>query len=107
LTLHGRGTSTTWFLKHGVDILCAEGSHDAYEKPFLPDPATQMVGSMSLSRVPRPEKTYDAVRAEFLEHVTSSITNHTTAFRKAANVTVSSSLGWLVHVEVHQDTGDL
>ena len=25
----GRGISTLWFLKHGVDILCAEGSHDA------------------------------------------------------------------------------
>jgi 2-polyprenyl-3-methyl-5-hydroxy-6-metoxy-1,4-benzoquinol methylase len=66
----GRGTSTTWFLKHGVDILCAEGSHDAYEKTFLPDPATQMV-EHDFSRGPWwPEKTYDAVWAvEFLEHV--------------------------------------
>jgi hypothetical protein len=102
----GRGTSTTWFLKHGVDILCAEGSHDAYEKTFLPDPATQMV-EHDFSRGPWwPEKTYDAVWAvEFLEHVNVQYHfNYITAFRKAALLFVSSSRwgGWH-HVEVHQD----
>jgi hypothetical protein len=102
----GRGTSTTWFLKHGVDVLCAEGSHDAYEKTFLPDPATQMV-EHDFSRGPWwPEKTYDAVWAvEFLEHVNLQYHyNYITAFRKAALIFVSSSRwgGWH-HVEVHKD----
>jgi hypothetical protein len=102
----GRGTSTTWFLKHGVDILCAEGSHDAYEKTFLPDPATQMV-EHDFSRGPWwPEKTYDAVWAvEFLEHVNVQYHfNYITAFRKCALLFVSSSRwgGWH-HVEVHKD----
>jgi hypothetical protein len=102
----GRGTSTTWFLKHGVDVLCAEGSHDAYEKTFLPDPATQMV-EHDFSRGPWwPEKTYDAAWAvEFLEHVNLQYHyNYITAFRKAALIFVSTSRwgGWH-HVEVHQD----
>jgi hypothetical protein len=102
----GRGTSTTWFLKHGVDVLCAEGSHDAYEKTFLPDPATQMI-EHDFSRGPWwPEKTYDAVWAvEFLEHVNLQYHyNYITAFRKAALIFVSTSRwgGWH-HVEVHQD----
>jgi hypothetical protein len=102
----GRGTSTTWFLKHGVDVLCAEGSHDAYEKTFLPDPATQMV-EHDFSRGPWwPEKTYDAAWAvEFLEHVNLQYHyNYITAFRKAALIFVSTSRwgGWH-HVEVHDD----
>jgi hypothetical protein len=102
----GRGTSTTWFLKHGVDVLCAEGSHDAYEKTFLPDKATQMV-EHDFSRGPWwPEKTYDAVWAvEFLEHVNLQYHfNYITAFRKAALLFVTSSRwgGWH-HVEVHMD----
>jgi hypothetical protein len=89
----GRGTSTTWFLTHGVDVLCVEGSHDAYEKTFLPDPATQMV-EHDFSRGPWwPEKTYDAAWAvEFLEHVNLQHQfNYITAFRKAALLFVSSS----------------
>jgi hypothetical protein len=102
----GRGTSTTWFLKHGVDILCVEGSHDAYKKTFLPDPATQMV-EHDFTRGPWwPEKTYDAVWAvEFLEHVNVQYQfNYITAFRKSALLFVSSSRwgGWH-HVEVHSD----
>jgi SAM-dependent methyltransferase len=102
----GRGTSTTWFLTHGVDVLCAEGSHDAYEKTFLPDPATQMV-EHDFSRGPWwPEKTYDAAWAvEFLEHVNLQYHyNYITAFRKAALIFVSTSRwgGWH-HVEVHND----
>lgn len=102
----GRGTSTTWFLKHGVDVLCAEGSHDAVEKTFLPDPATQVV-EHDFSRGPWwPEKTYDAAWAvEFLEHVGVQYHfNYITAFRKAALLFVTSSRwgGWH-HVEVHSD----
>lgn len=102
----GRGTSTTWFLTHGVDVLCAEGSHDAVTKTFLPDPATQVV-EHDFSRGPWwPEKTYDAVWAvEFLEHVNVQYHfNYITAFRKAALIFVTSSRwgGWH-HVEVHND----
>jgi 2-polyprenyl-3-methyl-5-hydroxy-6-metoxy-1,4-benzoquinol methylase len=102
----GRGTSTTWFLTHGVDVLCAEGSHDAYEKTFLPDPATQMI-EHDFSRGPWwPEKTFDAAwSVEFLEHVNLQYHyNYITAFRKAALIFVSTSRwgGWH-HVEVHQD----
>lgn len=66
----GRGISTSWFLMHGVDALCVEGSHDAAEKTMLLDPARQMV-EHDFSRGPWwPKKTYDAVWCvEFLEHV--------------------------------------
>lgn len=66
----GRGISTLWFLMHGVDALCVEGSHDAVERTVLPDPANQLV-EHDFSRGPWwPEKTYSACWAvEFLEHV--------------------------------------
>lgn len=102
----GRGTSTSWFHLHGVDVLCAEGSHDAVEKTMLPDPTNQIV-EHDFSRGPWwPEKTYDAVWAvEFLEHVSLQYQfNYITAFRKAAMLFVTSSRygGWH-HVEVHMD----
>jgi SAM-dependent methyltransferase len=101
----GRGFSTSWFSYHGVDVLCAEGSHDAIERSVLPDPATQVV-EHDFSRGPWwPEKTYDvAWSVEFLEHVNLQFHyNYVTAFRKAALIFVSSSTGhgWH-HVEVHQ-----
>lgn len=66
----GRGISTSWFIMHGVDSLCVEGSHDARERSMLPDPENQMV-EHDFSRGPWwPKKTYDAVWCvEFLEHV--------------------------------------
>jgi 2-polyprenyl-3-methyl-5-hydroxy-6-metoxy-1,4-benzoquinol methylase len=66
----GRGVSSLWFHLHGVDVLCAEGSHDAVERTMLPDPANQVV-EHDFSRGPWwPEKTYSACWAvEFLEHV--------------------------------------
>jgi trans-aconitate methyltransferase len=102
----GRGISTSWFLTHGVDILCAEGSHDAVEKSMLPDPANQIV-EHDFSRGPWwPEKTYDAVWAvEFLEHVNVQYQfNYISAFRKTALLFVTSSRwgGWH-HTEVHMD----
>ena len=102
----GRGISTLWFLRHGVNVLCAEGSHDAVEKTMLPDPAHQIV-EHDFSRGPWwPEKTYDAVWAiEFLEHVSLHHQfNYVTSFRKAALLFVSSSRhgGWH-HTEVHDD----
>jgi SAM-dependent methyltransferase len=103
----GRGTSTSWFLYHGVDVLCVEGSHDAVEQSLLPDVATQVV-EHDFSRGPWwPEKTYDAVwSVEFLEHVGVNYHyNYISTFRKAALIFVTSSVwgGWH-HVEVHNDT---
>jgi Methyltransferase domain len=103
----GRGTSTSWFLYHGVDVLCAEGSHDAVEQSLLPDVSTQVV-EHDFSRGPWwPEKTYDAVwSVEFLEHVGVNYHyNYISAFRKAALIFVTSSVwgGWH-HVEVHNNT---
>jgi len=66
----GRGISTLWFLLHGVESLCVEGSHDAVQRTILPDPEHQIV-EHDFSRGPWwPDKTYDACWAvEFLEHV--------------------------------------
>jgi Methyltransferase domain len=66
----GKGLSTLYFLEHGADVLCLEGSHDAVTQTYLPDPATQVV-EHDFSRCPYwPAKTYDAVwSVEFLEHV--------------------------------------
>jgi hypothetical protein len=102
----GRGFSTSWFSMHGVDVLCAEGSHDAIERSVLPDPATQVV-EHDFSRGPWwPEKTYDvAWSVEFLEHVNVQFHyNYVMAFRKAALIFVTSSAGagWH-HVEVHNN----
>eukprot|EP00591_Stephanopyxis_turris_P009576 CAMPEP_0195525506 /NCGR_PEP_ID=MMETSP0794_2-20130614/25992_1 /TAXON_ID=515487 /ORGANISM="Stephanopyxis turris, Strain CCMP 815" /LENGTH=357 /DNA_ID=CAMNT_0040655985 /DNA_START=121 /DNA_END=1194 /DNA_ORIENTATION=- len=101
----GRGFSTSWFYMHGVDVLCAEGSHDAVERSVLPDPDNQVV-EHDFSRGPWwPEKTYDvAWSVEFLEHVSIQFQyNYIQAFRKAALIfaTSSSGGGWH-HVEVHK-----
>jgi hypothetical protein len=67
----GRGISTSWFYFHGLDVLCAEGSHDAIENTMLPDPS--LIVEHDFSQGPWwPEKTYDAVWCvEFLEHVST------------------------------------
>jgi len=101
----GRGISTTWFLMHGMDTLCVEGSHDAKENTMLPDPDTQMI-EHDFSRGPWwPEKTYDAVWCvEFLEHVGRNFhKNYLPTFRKAGLIFVTHSIngGWH-HVEVHR-----
>lgn len=100
----GRGISTSWFIMHGVDSLCVEGSHDARERSMLPDPENQMV-EHDFSRGPWwPKKTYDAVWCvEFLEHVGRNFhKNYLPTFRKAAIIFVTHSMwgGWH-HVEVH------
>lgn len=101
----GRGISTLYFLEHGVDILCLEGSHDAVENTLLPDPENQIV-EHDFSRGPYwPSKTYDAVwSVEFLEHVGRNYQyNYIQAFRKAALIFVTfSSWGGWHHVEVHE-----
>ena len=102
----GRGFSTLWFYLNGLDTLCVEGSHDAYEQTVLPHPATQIV-EHDFSRGPWwPPKTYDAVWCvEFLEHVGRNFhQNYILTFRKAAIIFVTHSVygGWH-HVEVHKD----
>mmetsp|Transcript_42123 Transcript_42123/g.62388 ORF Transcript_42123/g.62388 Transcript_42123/m.62388 type:complete len:400 (-) Transcript_42123:26-1225(-) len=103
----GRGISTSWFVTHGVDALCVEGSHDAVMQSMLPDPSTQIV-EHDFSRGPYwPAKTYDAVWCvEFLEHVGRNFhQNYLPVFRKAGIIfaTKSNWGGWH-HVEVHEDT---
>lgn len=100
----GRGISTRWFLEHGADVLCVEGSHDAVTKSFLPP---DRIVEHDFSRGPWwPEKTYDmAWSVEFLEHVSRQYHfNYVSVFRKAALIFVTSSRhgGWH-HVEVHPD----
>jgi len=101
----GRGVSSSWFDIHGVEVLCAEGSHDAVTKTMLRSPQTQIV-EHDFSRGPWwPSKTIDAVWCvEFLEHVGRNFhLNYIPAFRKAAFIFVSHSRwgGWH-HVEVHE-----
>jgi len=98
----GKGVSSRWFLEHGVDVLCAEGSHDAVEQSFLPP---ERIVEHDYSQGPWwPQKTYDAVwSVEFLEHVSRQYQyNYISTFRKAALIFVTSSTwgGWH-HVEVH------
>jgi hypothetical protein len=100
----GRGISTSWFLTHGVQALCVEGSHDARERTMLPDPDTQMI-EHDFSRGPWwPARTVDAVWCvEFVEHVGRNYQpNYLPAFRKAALLFVTHATrgGWH-HVEVH------
>lgn len=103
----GRGTSTSWFHLHGVDVQCVEGSHDAIEKSMIPLAELHIV-EHDFSRGPWwPSRTYDAVWCvEFLEHVGRNFhVNYVPAFRKSALIFVTHSRwgGWH-HVEVHDDT---
>ena len=100
----GRGISTSWFLTHGVDAMCVEGSHDAVLQTMLPDPSTQLV-EHDFSRGPWwPADTKDAVWCvEFLEHVGRNFHhNYLPVFRKSALIFATHSIwgGWH-HVEVH------
>jgi len=101
----GKGTSTSWFVTHGLRTECVEGSHDAIEQSMVPDKS--ILTEHDFSRGPWwPEKTFDMVwSVEFLEHI--SLHNHfnyISTFRKAAIILVTSSNwgGWH-HVEVHKD----
>jgi len=101
----GRGTSTSWFVTHGLRTECVEGSHDAIEQSMVPDKS--ILTEHDFSRGPWwPEKTFDMVwSVEFLEHVNlHNHFNYISTFRKAAIILVTSSRwgGWH-HVEVHKD----
>ena len=55
----GRGFSTSWFVLHGADAMCAEGSHDGVMRSIVPDKEHRVV-EHDFSRGPWwPEKTYD------------------------------------------------
>jgi len=102
----GRGTSTSWFLLHGLETACVEGSHDAIEKSIVPNKES-VYTEHDFSRGPWwPAKTYDAVwSVEFLEHVGRNFQqNYIPVFQSAAIIIATSSTwgGWH-HVEVHND----
>jgi len=102
----GRGTSTSWFILHGLDTACVEGSHDAIDKSIVPN-KEKVYTEHDFSRGPWwPSKTYDAVwSVEFLEHVGRNFQqNYMPVFQSAAIIIATSSNwgGWH-HVEVHHD----
>ncbi len=97
----GRGISTEFFRQHGADVLCVEGSHDAYVNSYLPK---HLIVEHDYTRGPWwPEKTYDAAwSVEFLEHVGRQfMPNYLPTFQRAALLFVTSSIfgGWH-HTEV-------
>jgi hypothetical protein len=98
----GRGISTSYFYRRGVDVLCVEGSHDAIQQSYLP--RERIVQHDFSGGQWWPEQTYDvAWSTEFLEHVGRQyMDNYITVFMKAALVFVTTS-GWggHHHVEVH------
>jgi len=100
----GKGTSTSWFVTHGLRTQCVEGSHDAIEQNIVPDKS--ILTEHDFSRGPWwPDQTFDMVwSVEFLEHVNLQFHyNYISSFRKAAILMVTSSFqgGWH-HVEVHE-----
>ena len=53
----GKGVSTEYFHRHGAQVLCVEGSHDAVTQSLLP---TENIVEHDFSRGPWwPENTYD------------------------------------------------
>lgn len=100
----GPGISSRWFLEHGADVLCVEGSHDAVTQSYLP--SSNIVEHDYARGAWWPNRTFDAAwSVEFLEHVSLQYhPNYIATFRKAAILFVTSSRwgGWH-HVEVHQD----
>jgi hypothetical protein len=100
----GRGISSSWFLTHGIETLCVEGSHDAVEQSILP---ADIVTEHDFSRGPWwPPRTVDAIWCvELLEHIGRNFhKNLLPAFRKAAVIYATHSTwdGWH-HVEVHME----
>jgi 2-polyprenyl-3-methyl-5-hydroxy-6-metoxy-1,4-benzoquinol methylase len=100
----GRGISTKWFLDHGVDVLCVEGSADTIKQLFLP---RDRIVQHDFALGPWwPHKTFDlAWSVEVLEHVgRHHMRNYMATFHKAAIifVTFAGQGGWH-HVEVHRE----
>ena len=99
----GMGVSTSWFLQHGVDVLCVEGSSDAIKHTRLP---LNKIVEHDFTLGPWwPGKTYDAVWCvEFLEHVGRHyMTNYVHVLNRAALIFVTSAgYGGHHHVEIHE-----
>jgi len=100
----GRGISTKWFLDHGAEVLCVEGSHEAVMNSLLPK---KYIVEHDFYRGPWwPSKSYDVAWAiEFLEHIgRHKMENYIDIFKSAAIIIVTYSVwgGWH-HVEVHPD----
>ena len=99
----GRGWSTSWFLYHGVDALCVEGSHDAVSQNAVTNPDHIVEHDFTLGPW-WPSQTYDvAWVAEFVQQVSWMYSpNYIPALRKTALLFVTTPLdaGWH-HVEVH------
>eukprot|EP01041_Mallomonas_annulata_P009475 gene9475-19681_t len=101
----GRGISSDYFLTHGANVLCIEGSHDAIQKTLLPN--KDNIIEHDFTRGPWwPNMTYDAVWCvEFLEHVGRQYAqNYFPVLRRSALifVTASTTGGWH-HVEVREN----
>ena len=99
----GRGISTKWFLDHGSEVLCVEGSHDAVEQSLLP---RSVIVEHDFSRGPWwPNATYDlAWSVEFLEHVGRHYAqNYMPIFRRSALAFVTHST-WGGPVSVPRNT---
>ena len=98
----GKGISTKWFLDHGADVLCVEGSSDAVKQSLLP--RDKIVQHDVYEGPWWPEKTYDMLWCvEFLEHIgRHKFKNFLPMFQKAGIIFVTASQwgGWH-HVEVH------
>jgi 2-polyprenyl-3-methyl-5-hydroxy-6-metoxy-1,4-benzoquinol methylase len=64
----GRGISTKWFLDHGADVLCVEGSQDALDRTVLPK---EKIVHHDVYMGPWwPDRTYDMLwSVELLEHI--------------------------------------
>jgi len=99
----GKGVSTSWFMDHGADVLCVEGSHDGVLQSLLPQ---DKVVEHDFTRGPWwPKDTYDlAWSVEFLEHVQRPyFRNYLPILHRAALLVVTHSIwGGHHHVEVHE-----
>lgn len=100
----GMGYSSKYFLDHGVDVLCVEGSHEGVETTVLPK---SRVVEHDFTRGPwwPKDQVFDIVwSVEFLEHIDQKyLDNVVAAFKSARYLFVSHSTwgGWH-HVSVHK-----
>ena len=99
----GRGISTGYFLHHGADVLCIEGSHDAVIDSFLPP---KHIVEHDFTRGPWwPSQTWDATWCvEFLEHVGRQyFRNYLPVLKSSALIFVTyAAFGGYHHVEMRE-----
>merc|ERR1712130_93179 len=91
----GIGASTSWFVAHGFDAMCVEGSSEAIQKSLVPRISVEHDFSLGPWW---PKKKYDAVWCvEFIEHVDFAyIRNYMATMMKAKYIFASHSIwgGW-------------